>query len=252
MSKDKSKNTKKEQVKNCEVIYSSSVTSDEVKQCVDIFLNNSSVECNTQPKGFKGRGQPVKISLRKNLNIIFRRNKRGGILGKFIQTKYLIPLNFPENSRPFKEFLCLKHLREVGIPVPEPLLAIVKRKNFIFYEGGLFTKELSQTSTLLDLIEDMDQAKLREHAYNAGLWASRALDLGYLHPDLHLGNVLVRSSGVSLIDFDKYRNVGDKKAGIKFLKERWDRGVSKRVTGMETQKVLKESFLAGLQYGQRS
>lgn len=251
MSSKSSNNTKSEKVKNCEVIYSNSLSIDEVGQCVDIFLDESD-SLDDKTEGFKGRGQPVKIPLRKNLNLIFRRNRRGGVIGKFVKTKYLLPLSFPENSRPFKEFLCLKHLREVGIPVPEPILAIVKRSSLAFYRGGLFTKEISQASTLLDMIGDLDQEKLREHAYNAGLWASRALDLGYLHPDLHLGNVLVRSSGISLIDFDKYKNVRDKTAGIKYLKERWDRGVSKRVTSVEIQKVLKESFLAGMEYGQRS
>ena len=76
--------------------------------------------------------------------------------------------------------------------------------------------------------------------------------MGCLHPDLHLGNVLVRSSGISLIDFDKYKNVRDKKAGIEYLLERWDRGVNKRVKSIENQRVLKESFLAGMEYGQRS
>jgi len=184
-------NLKYERVNNCEVVYSKVVTLEEVLKCVEIFENEESSQ--DEEEGFKGRGQPIKISLRSNLNLIFRRNRRGGIIGKLIRLKYALPLSFPENSRPFKEFLCLRHLREVGIPVPDPILAIVKRKGLAFYEGGLFTKEISQASTLLDVAENSELSLLREYAYNAGLWAYRALDLGCLHPDLHLGNVLVRS-----------------------------------------------------------
>ncbi len=251
MDSSKSNSIQCGRLKACEILYSNQVDSEGVEKCVEVFLDKE-VVVDSEVNGFKGKGLPIKVSLGGSLKLIFRRNKRGGYLRKIVDSKYLSPLRFPKNTRPFKEFICLKELRNIGIPVPEPILAIVKKRGLVFYEGGLFTREVVQASTLLDLVLTIEPAQLREHSYNTGLWAVRALELGYLHPDLHLGNVLVRFSGISLIDFDKFKSVSDKDYAVKYLKERWNRGVEKRVADDSRKAILKDSFVSGMEYGQRS
>jgi hypothetical protein len=240
-------------IEGCYLKYSISLTYEEILRCVRIFKGQEvSTEGEKLEDHFSGRGKPVRFELRKNFNLVFRKNRRGGLIGKLVKSKYLTSPFSLKSSRPFKEFDCLSKLRESGVPVTEPIMAIVKKVGFTFYEGGLFTREIADAVPLLNIVETEDISKIRDHAFNSGAWAFRALQLGYLHTDLHLGNVLISLGGIKLIDFDKAGLNSDLVKGVSYLIERWDRGVDKRVTNGELVKALKESFLAGVRYGERS
>lgn len=240
-------------IEGCDLKYSISLTDEEILRCIKIFKGQEMpTEGEKLEDHFSGRGKPIRFELKKNFNLVFRKNRRGGLIGKLVKTKYLTSPFSLQSSRPFREFDCLSKLREFGVPVPEPIMAIVKKTGFTFYEGGIFTKEILDAIPLLNIVETEPLSKVRDHAFNTGAWAFRALQLGYLHTDLHLGNVLISLGGIKLIDFDKAGLNYDLGKGVGYLIERWDRGVDKRVTNGELVKALKESFLAGVRYGERS
>jgi len=145
-----------------------------------------------------GRGGTVRVATGQGA-VIVRRFRRGGAV-RWLGDRY-----FGFRPRPFREFFVLLRARRRGLPVPEPVAALIDRRR-PGYRGMLVMREIEGATPLSALVDrgvDFDLA--------AGLADSlRELhDAGLDHPDLNLGNVLlrVRSNGsrLAFVDLDRAR-----------------------------------------------
>lgn len=188
---------------------------------------------------------------------VVRKSQRGGLLSKFNKNYYLgSPQSFPETTRMWLEFAVLNHLRQSGVWVVEPLFAAAHTPLAGFYKGYIATVRLAGSKNFLDLLLDqrtsLPLATVCEYAFLAGREARKAVEAGVIHADLHLGNVMVSSHGIHLIDFDnaKWNKTSSDKAcidkGNNQLLVRWTRGVQKRIIQTDLRNALIKSFEAGL------
>lgn len=151
-----------------------------------------------------GRGGVVWIETPAG-EVVHRRYRRGGWMAP-LGERYLYL--GAERSRPVREWRLLHALAEEGFPVPRPLAARIVRHG-PWYRGELWTRAVAGRPL-------PEAASLPGGAGEAA--AARALgrvlrrfhDAGVDHPDLHVGNVLVRDRGRSpedytVLDFDRGR-----------------------------------------------
>jgi 3-deoxy-D-manno-octulosonic acid kinase len=154
-----------------------------------------------------GRGVAWRIATDQG-TVIVRRFRRGGAM------RWLGESYFGFRPRPIVEFRVLLRARRRGLPVPDPIAAVVERRFGLAYRGHLLMREIGDSLPVLDFLgrrPDLDVVPLLAHGlrdlHDAGLW----------HPDLNLGNVLVvmRSYGASLayVDLDRAR-LHDRPLGI--------------------------------------
>jgi hypothetical protein len=112
-------------------------------------------------------------------------------------------------SRPFAELEVTARLREAGAPVPRPLLAIAWRRGAAWNAalGTGFVEGSTDAAALLSSAPP--RPHVRRVLAAAGRAARRFHDVGGSHPDLHVGNLLVRVHGdeveVLIVDLDGAR-----------------------------------------------
>lgn len=132
--------------------------------------------------------------------VALRGLRRGGWLGPVLGTRLAGP------TRPFRELVATARLRAAGAPVPRPIFALAWRRG-IAWHAALGTGFVEGA---IDAAELLASAPSRQRLHAAARAAGRALrrfhDAGGSHPDLHLGNLLVRECGgtpeVLIIDLD--------------------------------------------------
>jgi len=135
--------------------------------------------------------------------IALRGLRRGGWLGPMLGARLAGPV------RPFRELVATARLRAAGAPVPRPIFAIAWRHG-IAWNAALGTGFVEDA---IDAAELLARAPSRDRLQAAARAAGRALrrfhDAGGSHPDLHLGNLLVRERGdtpeVLILDLDGAR-----------------------------------------------
>ena len=134
---------------------------------------------------------------------VLRRYLRGGWAARFSRDRYLF--TGYDSSRPLAEFRILKKLLDAGLPVPQPLAAMCRRRG-LFYTGWLLTRRITNADPLADLISD--------RAGDPALWqgTGRCIrkfhDFGLVHADLNARNILVdQNDRIYLIDLDRARIV---------------------------------------------
>ncbi|MGH7804285.1 MAG: lipopolysaccharide kinase InaA family protein, partial [Candidatus Binatia bacterium] len=146
-----------------------------------------------------GRGGTSSVQTPRG-RVVLRPYRRGGAV------RWLGSTFFGFRPRPFREFWTLLSAWRRGLPVVEPVAAIVERGLGPVYRGWLVTIEVSGAEPLSQWI--------RTHPVGAAIaplaaGLRRIHGAGLRHPDLNLGNVLVRE-GPSLLflDFDRARLEG--------------------------------------------
>ena len=135
--------------------------------------------------------------------VALRGLRRGGWLGPLLGARLAGP------SRPFRELVATARLRAAGAPVPRPIFALAWRQG-IAWNAALGTGFVEDA---IDAAELLARAPSRDRLQAAARAAGRALrrfhDAGGSHPDLHLGNLLVRERGdtpdVLILDLDGAR-----------------------------------------------
>jgi 3-deoxy-D-manno-octulosonic acid kinase len=154
-----------------------------------------------------GRGTAWRIATDRG-SVVVRRYRRGGAMRWFGESYYGF------RPRPFREFRVLLRARRRGLPVPDPIAAVVERRFRLAYRGHLVMREIGDSLPVLDFLRrrpDLDVVPMLARGlrdlHDGGLW----------HPDLNLSNILVvmRSYGASLayVDLDRAR-LGDRPLGI--------------------------------------
>ncbi len=111
-------------------------------------------------------------------------------------------------SRPLREWCLLRALADAGQPVPRPLAARVVRAG-PWYRGELWTRAVAG-GPLPEAARVPGGAGTPEAARVLGGVLRRLHDAGVDHPDLHVGNILVRALGrraedYTVLDFDRGR-----------------------------------------------
>ncbi len=131
--------------------------------------------------------------------------RHGGILGPWLGDRFL------RADRPFREFERWVTLRDRGARLPEPILAVSRRKG-LFWRSAFGSVERASAIDAARWL-DSDPGRVRLHAacHAFGGALRRFHDAGGMHGDLHLRNILIENETGSttarcwLIDLDGTR-----------------------------------------------
>ncbi|HEX7046032.1 MAG TPA: 3-deoxy-D-manno-octulosonic acid kinase [Gammaproteobacteria bacterium] len=150
-----------------------------------------------------GRGAAWRIQ-DEGIDWVLRFYRRGGLPGKFISDWYLF--TGLERTRPWREWNLLAAMYDLGLPVPHPVAARIRR-GWLGYHAALITETVPGESLARLLLDD----EMTEAAWRAvGKCIRRFHDAGVWHADLNAHNILIDDAGaekpeVYLIDFDRGR-----------------------------------------------
>ena len=171
-----------------------------------------------------GRGS-VSFFTHAEKSMVHKHYLRGGLVSKLIFDQYLW-LNL-EQTRSFVEFRALEEMSQLGLPVPRPIAARVKRRG-VSYTADLITEKLDNTKTLGDCL--YDQSVSEQIFSTIGETIKNFHATGCYHPDLNVENILIdESQKVFLLDFDRWqRKEESKRIGITNI-ERLERSIRKRL-----------------------
>jgi hypothetical protein len=150
------------------------------------------------PSDAAGRGPTLVLATPAGHRWRLKRLRRGGFLGALWRDRY------PTASRPLGILTATLGAASRGVPTARPIAMLLRRGPASLVRAYLAVEEL-------DGFEDL-AARARRGALSRGdvaaaLATIRAMhDRGVLHPDLNLGNVLVRGGReAAVIDFDRAR-----------------------------------------------
>ena len=171
-----------------------------------------------------GRGS-VSYFTHAEKSMVHKHYLRGGLVSKLIFDRYLW-LNV-ELTRSFVEFRALEEMSQLGLPVPRPIAARVKRRG-VSYTADLITEKLDNTKTLGDCL--YDQSFTEQIFSTIGETIKDFHATGCYHPDLNVENILIdESQKVFLLDFDRWkRKEESKRIGITNIK-RLESSIRKRL-----------------------
>jgi 3-deoxy-D-manno-octulosonic acid kinase len=129
---------------------------------------------------------------------VLRHYHRGGMVAKVMGDRYL--WRGADATRCFAEFRLLAEIAQLGLPGPAPLAARYRRRG-LYYRADLITRRIAGAQTLAECLAagQLDAELARE----VGALVARFHRVGIWHADLNAHNVLVGSSALYLIDFDR-------------------------------------------------
>lgn len=150
--------------------------------------------------GNRGSGFPLKLD--GGPALFARWGRRGGLI------RFITPdIYFGAGARQLRELTIANEARLRGIPIAEPLGAVIEAVAPGFYRGAFITRALSGM-TLWEFLRADDDPVVRAHVVEL---ARRAIDTmhdaGLLHADLNLHNLFVSNAGermtAVILDLDK-------------------------------------------------
>ncbi|WP_455223483.1 3-deoxy-D-manno-octulosonic acid kinase [Kaarinaea lacus] len=147
----------------------------------------------------RGRGMSYFITLEDQLDCVLRHYRRGGMIARFTDDKYL--WSDLEQTRPWREWQLLKLMTEKQLPVPSPVAAHVYHQG-LYYTADIITRQILAAQSLSMVLgtTDMDDELWRQ----LGKTIRRFHQQGIYHADLNAHNILIDDSErFYLIDFDK-------------------------------------------------
>ena len=132
---------------------------------------------------------------------VLRHYRRGGFIARLSPDQYV--WTGLQRTRAWREWHLLAQMREMGLPVPQPVAVQVMR-NGMTYSADIMTRRILHTTTLA---EELGRHALSEDAWQElGSMVRRFHNYGVWHADLNANNVLIDSeSRFYLIDFDRGR-----------------------------------------------
>jgi len=132
-------------------------------------------------------------------NMVMRHYCRGGLPARLSKDQFVF--SGYQSSRPFKELTLLQRMRQLELPVPEPIAARCMRKGML-YRADIIMGEITESKTLAQIIA---QHELEQEAWikiGRAIWQFH--QQGFEHVDLNANNILLDQAGeVYLIDFDR-------------------------------------------------
>lgn len=148
-----------------------------------------------------GRVAHPVVRLPDGVRAVVRGYRRGGMVRHLNRERYLA------GHRAFEELRVTARARRAGVRAPE-VLAAVERPRGIGYTARLATRWIEGAHGLPEWLGAADPGRRAEVLGEAGRQVARMHAAGIAHPDLNLGNLLVRESSggeVILLDFDRAR-----------------------------------------------
>lgn len=131
---------------------------------------------------------------------VLRHYRRGGLVAALMGDRYL--WMGADRTRPFAEFRLLEDIARRGLPGPEVVAARYCRYG-LFYTADLITRRIVGAQTLAEcLVAGRLDGEMAEEV---GALVARFHRAGIWHADLNAHNVLVTTSALYLIDFDRGR-----------------------------------------------
>ena len=131
---------------------------------------------------------------------VLRHFHRGGMVARLLGDRYLWRPR--EHTRGVQEFRLLQRMRDMRLPVPQPVAARCVRHG-LYYTADLLTRRIESTETLAQILA---AGRLdRDLASRVGRLVARFHARGICHADLNAHNVLVGPRELFLIDFDRGR-----------------------------------------------
>lgn len=160
------------------------------------------VSCNRAGTG--NRHSAFRVQLEGEPELFVRRSRRGGLI-RFL----LSDLYFGAIPRPLRELEVTLQARRRGIPLAEPLGAMVQWVAPMLYHGFYITRALPGM-TLWEFLRTDDEPAVRAHVLDQARHAIETMyQRGLFHADLNLHNLFVTQVGESLtviiLDLDKAR-----------------------------------------------
>lgn len=133
-----------------------------------------------------------------------RRSRRGGLIASLLNDVYL-----GANPRPLTELALTVEAMNRGVPVVEPMGAIVEWLGPVLYRGVFITRAIPGMTLWQFLLTD-DDPTVRSHVLEQARAAIETMHAkGLAHADLNLHNLLVTQAGesftVMILDLDKSR-----------------------------------------------
>ena len=158
----------------------------------EYLLNNGLIE-----KELIGRGKVYFVRWQEHL-LALRNYYRGGAIAKLSEKRFLY--TGLKRTRCYQELEILEYLSSKGLNVPRPVAALV-RKFPLSYEASILTQVIDNAVELDSLLaqEQVEDAIW----YTLGQEIRKMHDLQVCHYDLNVKNILLQSTQVYLIDFDK-------------------------------------------------
>lgn len=147
----------------------------------------------------RGRGATFAVRI-DTLDAVLRRYRRGGVVSRWIQDRYLWTGH--ARARPIREFRLLAEALAAGLQVPRPLAAEARRQG-AYYTGSLLMERIADAQTLSSILAAMpDWQRIDWSALGQVLGRTHAH--GFQHADLNAHNVMVDAAGAHwLIDWDR-------------------------------------------------
>ncbi|PLW83668.1 3-deoxy-D-manno-octulosonic acid kinase [Kineobactrum sediminis] len=132
-------------------------------------------------------------------DLVLRRYLRGGLVARLSRASYVFT-GF-RRTRALAEFRLLNRLRELDLPVPEPVAALVSRQGLFRYRAAILLRRIPNARPLPEVANLEDPQLWRQ----VGQMLRAFHDAGLDHVDLNCDNILVADGSLWLIDFDRCR-----------------------------------------------
>jgi 3-deoxy-D-manno-octulosonic acid kinase len=154
--------------------------------------------------GAGNRESAYRVDLGDGLELFARRGRRGGLIASILSDVY-----FGITPRPLTELAVTIEARRRGIPVAEPMGAMIEWLSPVLYRGFFLTRAV-RGMTLWEFLKTDDDPTVRTHVLGQARAAIDTMhDKGLFHADLNLHNLLVTqardSFSIVVIDLDKSR-----------------------------------------------
>jgi hypothetical protein len=154
--------------------------------------------------GAGNRQSAYRLDLGGGVELFARRGRRGGLIASILSDVY-----FGITPRPLTELAVTVEAVRRGIPVAEPMGAMIEWLSPVLYRGFFLTRAV-RGMTLWEFLKTDDDPTVRTHVLGQARAAIGTMhDKGLFHADLNLHNLLVTqardSFSVVVIDLDKSR-----------------------------------------------
>jgi len=145
-----------------------------------------------------GRGTTYIVMLHKQ-RCALRHYHRGGMVAALLGDRYY--WKGLQQTRAWQEWHLLAKMRDMDLPVPQPLAAQVIHSGR-FYRADLLTRKIENSHSLAEILR---KKSLSKDAWESiGRTIQQFHHFGVYHDDLNAHNIMIDNDGkVYLIDFDK-------------------------------------------------
>lgn len=151
-----------------------------------------------RPVDAGGRGGAWFVSASEG-EFVLRCYLRGGLVARLSRASYVFT-GF-NKTRPLREFRLLQQLRELDLPVPEPVAALARRSGLLFWQGAILLRRIPDARPLPESPALDDEDLWNRVGQLVRLFHEAGLD----HVDLNCDNILEARGELWLIDFDRCR-----------------------------------------------